>query len=62
MLINVLCSSAVMVFVAIIAPIIRELSMQEWHAGLTVNLAGVFWSCYLGFGAEKATSSGAKKS
>ncbi|MGP1561182.1 MAG: MFS transporter [Helicobacteraceae bacterium] len=61
MLINMLCSSAVMVFVAIIAPIIRELSMQEWHAGLTVSLAGVFWVLLSRFWGRKSDIIGRKK-
>ncbi len=61
MLINVLCSSAVMVFVAIIAPIIRELGMQEWHAGLTVSLAGVFWVLLSRFWGRKSDIIGRKK-
>ena len=41
MLVNVLCVSAMMTFVAIVGPLIRELHMQEWHAGLTVACAGI---------------------
>ncbi len=43
MLVNVLCVSAMMAFLAVVGPIIRALNMQEWHAGLTVSLGGVLW-------------------
>jgi MFS family permease len=43
MFVNVLCVSAMMAFLSVIGPIIRELNMQEWHAGLIVSLAGVIW-------------------
>jgi len=43
MLINVLCISAMMAFLAVVGPIVRELHLQEWHAGLTVAIAGVLW-------------------
>lgn len=43
MLVNVLCISAMMAFLAVVGPIIRELKLQEWHAGLTVSIAGVLW-------------------
>lgn len=43
MLVNVLCVSAMMAFLAVVGPIIRALNMEEWHAGLTVSLGGVLW-------------------
>ena len=43
MLINVLCVSAMMAFLAVVGPIVRELGLQEWHAGLTVAIAGLLW-------------------
>lgn len=43
MLINILCVSAMMAFLAVVGPIVRELGLQEWHAGLTVAIAGVLW-------------------
>ena len=43
MLVNVLCVSAMMAFLAVVGPIIRALNMQEWHAGLTVSLGGILW-------------------
>jgi len=43
MMINILCVSAMMAFLAVVGPIIRELGLQEWHAGLTVAISGIFW-------------------
>ncbi|WP_324171847.1 MFS transporter [Sulfurimonas sp.] len=43
MLVNVLCVSAMMAFLAVVGPIIRALNMQEWHAGLTVSVGGILW-------------------
>jgi len=43
MVINVLCVSAMMAFLAVVGPIVRELGLQEWHAGLTVAIAGLLW-------------------
>ncbi len=42
-LFNTLSLTAMMAFVPVIGPIIRELGMQEWHAGLTVTVSGVCW-------------------
>lgn len=32
-----------MAFVPLVGPIIRALGLQEWHGGLMIALAGVFW-------------------
>ncbi|MCK0537804.1 MFS transporter [Alcanivorax quisquiliarum] len=40
---NMLSLTAMMAFVPLIGPIIRELDMAEWHGGLMVTMAGVFW-------------------
>lgn len=37
------CSTAMMAFVAVVGPIVRHLHLSEWHAGLSVTAAGVFW-------------------
>lgn len=37
------CSSAMMAFIAIIGPVVRQLGLSEWHAGLSVTAAGVLW-------------------
>lgn len=42
-IINILCVAAMMAFLAVVGPIIRELGLEEWHAGLTVAIAGVLW-------------------
>ncbi|ADD68367.1 major facilitator superfamily MFS_1 [Denitrovibrio acetiphilus DSM 12809] len=43
MIANILCISALMAFLSVVGPLIRELGLQEWHAGLTVAVAGVIW-------------------
>lgn len=42
-IINILCVSAMMAFLSVVGPIIRELGLQEWHAGITVAIAGILW-------------------
>ncbi|MHC9085135.1 MFS transporter [Luteimonas sp. RIT-PG2_3] len=34
---------AMMSFVAVVGPVVRVLGLAEWHAGLSVTAAGVFW-------------------
>ncbi|MCW4456490.1 MFS transporter [Flavobacterium sp. MXW15] len=34
---------AMMAFVAVIGPVVRLLGLAEWHAGLSVTAAGLFW-------------------
>ena len=43
MFINILCVCAMMAFLAVVGPIVRQLGLEEWHAGLTVAIAGVLW-------------------
>jgi len=43
MFINVLCVSAMMAFLAVVGPIVRELHLEEWHAGLSVAVGGILW-------------------
>lgn len=38
-----LCLSAMMTFIPVIGPIVRELQMAEWHSGLIITVAGVLW-------------------
>lgn len=40
---NVLSLAALTGFVAVIGPVSRALGLAEWHAGLSVTLAGVLW-------------------
>ena len=60
MLVNVLCVSAMMAFLAVVGPIVRELGLEEWHAGLTVALAGVFWVFLARFWGRKSDEVGRK--
>jgi DHA1 family tetracycline resistance protein-like MFS transporter len=60
MIVNVLCVSAMMAFLAVVGPIIRELGLQEWHAGLTVALAGVLWVALSRFWGRKSDIVGRK--
>lgn len=34
---------AMMAFVAVIGPVVRQLGLAEWHAGVSVTAAGVLW-------------------
>ena len=34
---------AIMAFVAVIGPIVRQLGLAEWHAGLAIAVAGLLW-------------------
>lgn len=40
---NTLSVTALMAFVPVIGPIIRELGLSEWHGGLVVTIAGLVW-------------------
>jgi len=60
MMINVLCISAMMAFLAVVGPIIRELGLQEWHAGLTVAVAGLLWVALSRFWGRKSDIVGRK--
>lgn len=40
---NILSLAAMMGFVAVVGPVTRGLGMAEWHAGLSVTLAGILW-------------------
>lgn len=43
MIFNLLCLTAMMTFIPVIGPIVRELHMSEWHSGLVLTVAGVLW-------------------
>ncbi len=58
--INILCVSAMMAFLAVVGPIIRELGLQEWHAGLMVAIAGVLWVLLSRFWGRKSDVVGRK--
>jgi MFS family permease len=60
MFINILCVSAMMAFLAVVGPIVRELNLQEWHAGLTVAIAGIFWVVLSRFWGRKSDKVGRK--
>lgn len=40
---NALSMTAMMAFIPVIGPIIRQLGLAEWHAGLVVTVAGICW-------------------
>lgn len=60
MITNVLGVSAMMAFIAVVGPIVRELGLEEWHAGLTVALSGVFWVVLSRFWGRKSDVVGRK--
>lgn len=42
-LVNAVCMTAMMAFVAVIGPIVRELGLAEWQAGVVLTIGGVLW-------------------
>lgn len=40
---NTINIAAMMAFLPVVGPIVRELGMQEWHSGLIVAISGLFW-------------------
>ncbi len=60
MVVNVLCVAAMMAFLAVVGPIIRALKMEEWHAGLTVALAGLIWVVMARYWGKKSDRVGRK--
>lgn len=58
--INVLCVAAMMSFLAVVGPIVRELHLMEWHAGVSVALAGVLWILTARFWGRKSDFKGRK--
>ena len=60
MFINLLCATAGMAFMPIIAPIFRNLGLQDWHAGATVTLGGVAWIYFARFWGKKSDLHGRK--
>lgn len=59
--INILCVCAMMAFLAVVGPIVRELKLEEWHAGLTVSIAGVLWVLLSRFWGRKSDIVGRKQ-
>lgn len=59
-IVNILCVSAMMAFLSVVGPIIRALNMQEWHAGIMVATAGVFWVFLSRFWGKKSDKIGRK--
>ena len=58
--INVLCVASMMSFLAVVGPIVRELGLMEWHAGVSVALAGVLWILTARFWGRKSDFKGRK--
>ncbi|OOV86007.1 MFS transporter [Oceanospirillum linum] len=59
-LFNMLCMTAMMVFVPVIGPLIRELGLAEWHGGLIVTISGVFWMLLARFWGRRSDRFGRK--
>ncbi len=60
MVVNILCVAAMMAFLAVVGPLIRVLHMQEWHAGLSVALAGILWVVMARYWGKKSDRIGRK--
>lgn len=59
-LFNVLCMTAMMAFVPVIGPLIRELGLSEWHGGLVVTVAGIFWMLFSRYWGRRSDRLGRK--
>lgn len=59
-IINILCASASMAFLAVVGPIIRALNLEEWHAGVMVGSAGIVWVLISRFWGRKSDTMGRK--
>ena len=59
-IVNILCVSAMMAFLSVVGPIIRALNLQEWHAGITVAIAGVLWVVLSRYWGKKSDKVGRK--
>jgi MFS family permease len=40
---NTACTMAMMAFVAVVAPVARQLGLQPWQAGVSVTVSGALW-------------------
>jgi len=59
-LFNMICMTAMMAFVPVIGPLIRALSLAEWHGGLVVTVSGVFWMLLARFWGKRSDRLGRK--
>ena len=59
-IVNIFCVSAMMAFLSVVGPITRELNLQEWHAGVTVAIAGVLWVFFSRYWGKKSDKTGRK--
>lgn len=57
---NIFCVSAMMAFLAVIGPIIRALHLEEWHAGLSVSIAGIIWIIFSPYWGKRSDIIGRK--
>ncbi|MGD9596386.1 MAG: MFS transporter, partial [Wolinella sp.] len=60
LLTNILYVSAMMAFLSVVGPIIRALGMAEWHAGVTVAIAGIVWIFLSRYWGKKSDKIGRK--
>lgn len=55
---NFLGMMAMMAILPVIGPIIREIGLEEWHAGLIVGVSGIFWMLFSRFWGEMSDRKG----
>lgn len=60
MLVNILCATAGMAFMPVVGPIVRNLGLQEWHAGFTVTFGAIAWVFFARFWGKKSDQIGRK--
>lgn len=60
MLTNILCATAGMAFMPVVGPIVRNLGLQEWHAGFTVTFGAIAWVFFARYWGKKSDKIGRK--
>jgi MFS family permease len=58
--VNIACASAMMAFLSVVGPIVRKLGLQEWHAGVSVAIAGILWVILSRYWGKKSDDIGRK--
>jgi len=58
--VNIACASAMMAFLSVVGPIVRKLGLQEWHAGVSVAIAGILWVILSRYWGRKSDEVGRK--
>lgn len=55
---NFLSLMSMMAILPVIGPIVRELGLSEWHAGIIVSISGIFWMLFARFWGGRSDRAG----